>query len=48
MTATRYRIFAGVTPGLEDLLASELDGLGLEGAQARSGGVELSGEAEVL
>ena len=48
MSATRYRIFAGVTPGLEDLLIKELDQLGLAGVEPRAGGVELSGEARDL
>lgn len=44
MASTRYRIFAGVTPGLEDLLVDELGELGLQ-ARPAVGGVELSGTA---
>ena len=48
MGATRYRLFAGITPGLEDLLAAELGELGLLDVEPRSGGVELSGDARDL
>lgn len=46
--ATRYRIFAAVTPGLEDLLVTELTALDLAGATIVRGGVELAGGPEVL
>lgn len=46
---TRYRIFAGVTPGLEPLLLRELSPLVPDGkAHAVAGGVELSGAREDL
>ncbi len=45
--STRYRIFAGVTPGLEDLLAEELGELGLA-ARPAVGGVELAGTVEAV
>jgi putative N6-adenine-specific DNA methylase len=48
MEATRYRIFAAVTPGLEELLVRELSDLGLPPPRRRRGGVELQGERRAL
>ena len=47
--ATRYRIFAGVTPGIESLLHKELKALVPDGkATPVEGGVELNGAREDL
>jgi len=44
-SATRYRIFVSVAPGLEALLQQELEALGLPDARAAGrGGVELRGD----
>ncbi|MCA9671436.1 MAG: hypothetical protein KC503_37825 [Myxococcales bacterium] len=46
--STRYRLFAGVAPGLETLLADELAAIGADVGKPRDGGVEIAGERELL